>query len=123
MARDCIFYSESSDMGATIPFCNFKNTSDWIYCKHYDPRRGSTQELCPHYISRKDGLEILRRTRSGMKFYCCEEIKDWPDEEAEATISEEARKFINELMSINDTLRRELIMSDAIRSIGKEGKT
>ena len=105
MSRNCIFYSEDSDMGATIPFCNFENSSDWTCCKYYDGR-DSTQELCPHYISRKDGLEILRKSFT---------------EEAEATISEEdALKFIDSLMSINGTLKRELIMSDAIMSIGKE---
>lgn len=41
-------------------------------------------------------------------------------EEAEDTISEEdIQKFIDSLMSINDTLRREIIMSDAIMSIKK----
>ena len=69
MARDCIFYSEDKDMGVTIPFCDFENSSDWNCCKYYEPRKGSTQELCPHYISKKDGLEILRLTKSGMKFY------------------------------------------------------
>ena len=28
MARDCIFYSEDKDMGVTIPFCDFENSSD-----------------------------------------------------------------------------------------------
>lgn len=65
MARDCIFYSESNDMGATIPFCNFEDSSDWNCCKYYD-HRDSTQEHCPHYISRTDGLEMLRRTKSKM---------------------------------------------------------
>ena len=61
----------------------FEDSSDWNCCKYYDPRKGLAQELCPHYISRKDGLEILRRTRSGMRFYYCEEAKAWPDKEAE----------------------------------------
>lgn len=60
MARDCIFYSESHDMGATIPFCVFEYSSRWICCEYYD-HRDSTQERCPHYISKKDGLEALRR--------------------------------------------------------------
>lgn len=107
MARDCIFYSEENDMGATIPFCNFENSSDWNCCKYFD-LRDSTQELCPHYISRREGLEILRKSFA---------------EEAEDTISEEdALKFIDRLMLINDTLRREIVMSDAIMSIGKEAE-
>lgn len=107
MARDCIFYNEGNDMGATIPFCDFEDSSDWNCCKYYD-HRDSTQELCPHYISRKDGLEILRKSFT---------------KEAEATIFEEdALKFMDRLMFINDALRREIIMSDAIASIGKEAE-
>lgn len=60
MARDCIFYSESNDMGATIPFCNFEDSSDWNCCEYFG-LRVSTQEFCPHYIPRKDGLETLRK--------------------------------------------------------------
>lgn len=61
MASDCIFYSEDHDMGATIPFCNFEDSSKWNCCGYYE-FRGSTQELCPHYISKKDGLESLRKS-------------------------------------------------------------
>lgn len=43
------------------------------------------------------------------------------EKKIEDTISEEnALKLIDSLVAINDTLRREIVMSDAIMSIGKE---
>ena len=48
-------------------------------------------------------------------------VSKWLDEEEEDAISEEdALKLIDSLVSINGTLKREIIMSDAIMSIGKE---
>ena len=177
MARDCIFYSEDNDMGATIPFCDFEDSSDWNCCKYYD-HRGSTQELCPHYISMEYVRETLRKsfteeagahrritrrekwlkklqTDRYIEAMICDasrNIKDdcpdcpikkmcksmyydandynkymaavskWLDEEAEDDVfeKENALKLIDTLVSVNDTLRREIVMSDAIMSIGKE---
>ena len=61
MASDCIFYVEDHDMGATIPFCVFDRSNIWNCCRYYE-LRGSTQELCPHYISKEDVRETLRKS-------------------------------------------------------------
>lgn len=59
-----------------------------------------------------------------------EAVSEWFDEEVEETDStadtifekENALKLIDCLETTNDTLRREIVMSDAIMSIGKEAE-
>lgn len=155
MARDCIFYSESNDMGATIPFCDFEGSENyrlwWAACTTSEIayfgllENGASPQEARSVLSNSLKTEIvmtadirewrhffrLRCSKAAhpqmqevarmalMGFYAfmpelfediCEEVKE----------KENALKLRVGLMSTNDTRRREITMSDAIASSGKD---
>ena len=54
--KDCYFYNEEHDMGATIPFCGYQSYASWVCpckdCKHY-LSKDTVHDLVMDYIKNK----------------------------------------------------------------------